>query len=274
MYAKQYGQLVKKLTELLRLFSHHKSSALAAIKLHTMNTFFSLVVNDKVGLLTDEEHHHCKNVLRLGVGDKVRVINGKGVEYMGEITHQAKNETHVSIHTYNKVKNEIHLNVAVAPPKSGERLEWMIEKLTEIGVEKIVFIKTQRSERKHVNWERCHKIALSAVKQSQRVWLPQLHEVNSLAQFFEAHQSINGYFGYLPPQGTLPLFSELLLQNRPTNESDVWFLVGPEGDFTPDEVNLCLHNRAIGASLGKYVLRTETATLAAAIMFETCKNQY
>ena len=201
--------------------------------------------------LTEEESKHCVRVLRLKQGSKVELLNGKGLSAIAEIDddHPKKCRLRIlSSEFYPPSKQEIHL--ALAPTKNMDRMEWLVEKATEIGLNKLSFLKCDHNERGQLKLDRLEKIAISAMKQSKRYYLPEISEIIPFKSFVEEHP--NGYIGHCYPATKLALAA--------ISESKV-FLIGPEGDFSENEVSIALQNGYQAVSLSDFRLRTETAAL-------------
>lgn len=151
-------------------------------------------------------------------------------------------------------KARIHL--AVAPTKQMDRYEWFVEKAVEIGVDRITPVIAERSERANLRTDRLHRVAISAMKQSQRAWLPRIDEPTRLKDLLCTDLPVHRYFGWCEGEHQ-PLMSAY----QPSNDALV--LIGPEGDFTPAEASQLRRGGAVAVSLGAARLRTETAALVA-----------
>jgi 16S rRNA (uracil1498-N3)-methyltransferase len=202
-------------------------------------------------ILTEEESKHCVRVLRLKQGSTVELLNGKGLSAIAEIDddHPKKCKLRiVSSEFFPPASQEIHL--ALAPTKNMDRLEWLVEKATEIGLSKLTFLKCDHNERGQLKLERLEKIAISAMKQSKRYYLPKIVELIPFKTFIEEHP--NGYIGHCYPATKVGLDA--------ISEAKV-FLIGPEGDFSENEVEIAMQNGYQAVSLSDFRLRTETAAL-------------
>lgn len=221
-----------------------------------MNLFYHPTLTEPTFELSDEEAQHVVKVFRYKVGDSLLVTDGIGT--LAECTVLKISGKHCTLQIQSKRKDPkpTHfIHVMVAPTKSMDRLEWFVEKATELGIQKISFIETQRSERSRLNTERLFKVALAAIKQSKQTWLPQ---VVALQKFETALQNLEGQKFICSGSAGTP---HLLKKAVPASNYSV--LVGPEGDFTPTELNLALEQKFVPVSLGVNILRTETAALAA-----------
>ncbi|HEY0670014.1 MAG TPA: 16S rRNA (uracil(1498)-N(3))-methyltransferase [Sphingobacteriaceae bacterium] len=224
-----------------------------------MQIFYTPDIKDDLYILNEEESRHCIKVLRLSKGDIVKLVDGMGTLYTAEITEPHPRKT--SLHVLNKQtefgKREYSLHLAVAPTKNIERFEWFLEKATEIGVDEITPIICDRSERKEVKSERLNKIITSAVKQSIKAYHPRLNEPVKLKTFVKSLNSNQKFIAHCNSG------DKSALKNILVPQTDYIILIGPEGDFTPDEVALCMQNGYIPITLGESRLRTETAALEA-----------
>jgi 16S rRNA (uracil1498-N3)-methyltransferase len=222
-----------------------------------MRLFFSSQIEGDRILLDEEESRHASAVLRKGVGETLHVIDGRGNRFTAEIVKQGKRETEllvVDLVFYPRPERQLHL--AVAPTKNIERIEWLLEKSIEIGIDTISFLQCDRSERKQVNVERMRKIAVSACKQSLTWYLPDINPMIDFSDFVNRHEEFQRFIAVCDPEA--PIWNqETKLTNR------VCVLIGPEGDFTPNEWQQAKELGWNNLSLGTKRLRTETAALLA-----------
>ena len=208
--------------------------------------------------LPEEESGHAVRVLRHTEGDEIEVVDGQGVWYHCRIT--VAHHKHCAVEILS-TKEDIHWNygveLAVAPTKNLDRMEWFLEKATEMGLDRFIPLKCRFSERKELKIERMQKIAVSAMKQSLKSTIPQIDEMVDIKKFltepFEGQKFIAHCFADQPRQ----LLSHLIEPGLA-----VRVLIGPEGDFSPEEIELALANGYRPISLGDQRLRTETAALA------------
>lgn len=210
--------------------------------------------------MPEEEAGHCLRVLRLGMGDEVMLTDGKGSFYRAVISAATNKRCQL------KVVEELPqekgwngwLHVAMAPTKNMDRIEWFAEKATEIGFDELTFLNCRYSERKVIKTERVEKILVSAVKQSLKASKPVLNEMTDFNRFvsqdFKGQKFICHCY-----EGEKKLLKEALVPGE-----DVLILIGPEGDFSEEEVAKALSHGFQPVSLGKSRLRTETAALVAA----------
>lgn len=209
--------------------------------------------------LTEEESKHCTRVLRLEKGDQVNLIDGKGGFYTATIADAHPKRTILQINSvitqYGKRNHYLH--IAVAPTKNLDRLEWFLEKATEIGIDEISLIIAQRSERKEAKVDRLNKIITSAIKQSLKAYHPVLNEPVSFPKFLS--QPFNGqkYIAHCIDDTKAEIKDTLQPQGN------YLVMIGPEGDFTEKEVADALQNDFKAITLGESRLRTETAALEA-----------
>lgn len=209
--------------------------------------------------LPEEEAGHCIRVLRMKEGDSIRLTDGKGCFYDAVIS--AVSGKRCMVHIERKEQQEQlwngYLHIAVAPTKLMDRNEWFVEKAVEIGVDEITFLKTDHSERDVIKMERIEKIAVSAMKQSQKATLPVLNGMTPLCSFIEQGFDGDKYIAHCEPG------SKVLLQDALTPGHNSLVLIGPEGDFSPAEIEMALKAGFKPISLGPSRLRTETAALVA-----------
>lgn len=209
--------------------------------------------------LNEEESKHCIRVLRLQAGDQVQLVDGKGNFYVAAIADPHPKRTQLSIISaepdFNKRNHYLH--IAIAPTKNIERLEWFLEKATEIGIDEISLIICQRSERKEAKTERLNKIITSAMKQSIKAWHPQLNEAMAFSKLVSMPFDGQKFIAHCEPG------EKLNLKDRLSPMSRYLILIGPEGDFTPAEIDNAIKNDFKAITLGDSRLRTETAALEA-----------
>ena len=222
--------------------------------------------------LPPEEAMHALRVLRLKVGDEMMLMDGQGNYYRAEVTL-----AHTK-HCMYEIKETIpqerqwegHLHLAIAPTKMMERIEWLTEKAIEIGIDEISFLNCQFSERRLVKIQRLEKIMVAAVKQSHKAWATKMNEIIPFEDFIcqphEGRKYIAHCYEEIP---RTYLYDEL----RNTHDmGDATVLIGPEGDFSIDEVRQAVSQGYQSVHLGTSRLRTETAGLAAVMMMQLSKN--
>lgn len=198
-------------------------------------------------------------VLRMKEGDALRIADGKGTFYNAVIS--AAQGKRCMVHIESEERQEPlwngHLHIAMAPTKLMDRNEWFVEKAVEIGVDEITFIRTDHSERDVIKMERIEKIAVSAMKQSQKATLPVLNGMTGFRSFVERGFDGDRFIAHCEPG------SKVLLQDAVVPGHDTLVLIGPEGDFSPSEIEMALKAGFKPISLGPSRLRTETAALVA-----------
>lgn len=205
-----------------------------------------------------EESKHIIKVLRKKDTDILFVTNGLGLLFKTEITLASDNKCTVQILSLEKIEpSKFNLHLAVAPTKMNDRYEWFLEKATEIGIHEITPIICDRSERKVINKERFEKIILTAMKQSNVLFLPKLNEAVTFKEFIKIKNEGLQLIAHCEETNKKSLKSVL----KP-NEN-ITLLIGPEGDFSEKEIVLALDNSYIPVSLGNTRLRTETAAVVA-----------
>ncbi|MGB3617962.1 MAG: RsmE family RNA methyltransferase [Catalinimonas sp.] len=212
--------------------------------------------------LPDDEAHHAVKVLRLRTHDEVALLDGRGYRYLARLVEVSPKRCRAEVlDRYFVHERDYELHVALAPTKSLDRTEWFVEKAVEIGVDQITFVQTEHSERPRLRLDRLEKRAISALKQSQRARLPVLHGLTPLADFLRR-----------PPNGAQRMIAHLApedtefpgLDGAVSREEDAYeVLIGPEGGFTPDEVEAAGAAGFRVVTLGAFRLRTETAGIVA-----------
>ena len=209
--------------------------------------------------LPEEEAQHCVRVLRLTAGDEISLTDGKGNFYRAEISVATHKRCLVNIKEtiYQEPLWDGHLHIAMAPTKNMDRNEWFAEKATEIGFDELTFLNCRFSERKVIKTERIEKILVSAIKQSLKARLPRLNEMTDFCTFIEKDFTGQKFIAHCY-EGDKPLLKDVL-----TKGEDALVLIGPEGDFSEEEVKKAIEKGFVPISLGKSRLRTETAALVA-----------
>ena len=220
------------------------------------------------GRLPDEEATHALRVLRLGVGDGLFLIDGAGAFHRARVTltssKQCFYEVLQTLPQSSPWRGHIHL--AMAPTKMMDRVEWMAEKATEIGFDELSFLDCRFSERRVVKTERVEKIVVAAVKQSRKAWLPKVHPMTPFADFVKAERKGAKFIAHCYEEIERTDLFGALLQLAAEEVPEATLLVGPEGDFSIDEVRLAIEQGYVPVSLGDCRLRTETAALSAVMM--------
>lgn len=221
--------------------------------------------------LPTEEAMHATRVLRLKAGDEIFLMDGVGNYYRAQVTIAATHHCYYEIleHLPQEPEWKGHLHLAIAPTKMMDRMEWFVEKATEIGVDEISFLNCKFSERKLLKLPRLEKIVISAVKQSHKAWNPVLHEMVSFKDFIRQPREGGKFIAHCYDQ--IPrtyLFDELRKSSAP---EELTVMIGPEGDFSIDEVKDAVEAGYQSVHLGTSRLRTETAGLSAVMMMRISK---
>jgi 16S rRNA (uracil1498-N3)-methyltransferase len=224
-----------------------------------VNFFFQPDIRNGVLELDQEESIHCIRVLRNKKNDLIQVLDGKGGYFVCKITEANPRRTRFEISEERpKIIRDHSIHIAIAPTKNMDRLEWFIEKSIEIGIDRISFLLCQHSERKKINLERIHKKSVSALKQSGNLFLPEINDIFLFESFiFSAPETYQKFIAYAGSGNSQPL-----IKIAP-EKGDYLILIGPEGDFSADELQASLKAGFIPVSLGSSRLRTETAAIVA-----------
>ena len=218
-----------------------------------MASFFATDINSnsKEYLLSEDESKHCVRVLRYGIGSEIDLLDGKGNQFKAHIIDNHPKRCKLDIkQVISYPKPVIDIHIAMAPTKNMDRVEWFLEKATELGLTKLTFLKCENNERSSINLDRLNKIAISAMKQSKRYFLPEIENLTSLHEFVTKNPK--GYIGHCYEGEKIKLNE---IKNR------VAFLIGPEGDFSKTEVDFALANDYQAVRMSDFRLRTETAAL-------------
>ena len=235
--------------------------------------FFYVPDAANVDELPAEEATHAVRVLRLKPGDDIMLIDGKGSFYEAQVSMAT------SHHCFYTVRRQIpqlqpwkgHLHLAIAPTKMAERMEWLVEKATEIGINEISFLDCQNSERHQLKTARLEKIAVSAIKQSRKAWMPVVNDLAPFSDFLNNCHAERCFIAHCYPEiPRVNLFDELRRTSTATADSLV--LIGPEGDFSMPEVRQALAAGFVSVDLGESRLRTETAGLSAVMMMHLAQR--
>ncbi|MEG1401464.1 16S rRNA (uracil(1498)-N(3))-methyltransferase [Bacteroides sp.] len=223
-----------------------------------MHVFYTPDIQIKAEL-PEEEAQHCIRVLRLTTGDEITLTDGKGSFYRAEISAATNKRCMVTIlETIGQDPLwEGHLHIAMGPTKNMDRNEWFAEKATEIGMDELSFLNCRYSERKVIKTERIEKILVSAMKQSLKTRLPKLNPMIDFDKFIEQKFDGQKFIAHCY-EGEKPLLKDVFKRGE-----DALVLIGPEGDFSEEEVKKALDKGFVPISLGKSRLRTETAALVA-----------
>ncbi len=217
--------------------------------------------NAHIGLcvLPEEESAHCVKVLRLQVGSALLVTNGQGTLFHAVLTeaHPKKAVILLKEVVQDTPNESFEVHIAIAPTKNIERIEWFIEKAVEIGIHRVSLFTSFHSERKQVRIDRLEKISIAAMKQSMKLFAPKIEPLVTFDEFLKLPVHGQRFIAYIDEQ-PLPLLAQKL-----SPQSNCTILIGPEGDFSKDEIALAIAKGYQPISLGKARLRTETAGLIA-----------
>ena len=221
--------------------------------------------------LPSEEAMHALRVLRLKSGDEMFLMDGEGNYYRAQVTIAATHRCFYEI--MEKLPQERQwqgrVQLAIAPTKMMDRIEWMVEKATEIGVDEVSFLNCQFSERRLVKTTRLEKIAVSAMKQSHKAFKPEINEMVAFKSFINAPREGRRYIAHCYEEVPRSyLFEEL---QKTSGKEDATVMIGPEGDFSIEEVKMAVEAGWISVHLGESRLRTETAGLSAIMMMQLSK---
>ena len=222
--------------------------------------------------LPEEEAVHAVRVLRMVAGDELMLMDGNGTFYRAVVTlahgHHCQFDILETLPQQRPWQGYVHL--AMAPTKMMDRTEWMVEKATEIGIDELSFLDCRFSERKVLKTERIDKIIVAAMKQSRKAWKPVLNALTPFADFIAAPRQGKMFIAHCYDEiAKVNLYDELrqLAPDEPTT-----VLIGPEGDFSIDEVRMAVGAGWVSVDLGKSRLRTETACLSAVMMMQLAKQ--
>jgi len=210
--------------------------------------------------LNSDESHHAIKVLRKKKGDQISIMDGMGNAYLAEITDDNFRKCCFSIlEKESHPKKSFSIHIAIAPTKNSDRIEWFVEKACELGTDEIFLVMTERTERSKVNLERLEKKAISALKQSKNFWKCDIHEAIKFDDFIKTAPDFDQKFIAFVETGKEESLKKLVRQGK-----SVLVMIGPEGDFTKQEITQAISEGFIMVNLGHMVLRTETAGIIAA----------
>lgn len=215
--------------------------------------------------LSADTARHAIQVLRLRQGDAIELTNGKGAYAKAVLADVQKKGATVRIESIEQMPRPlVALHIGIGMLKNASRLEWMLEKLTELGVQRIYLLQTKHVVKAHIKEERCAQILVSAMLQSRQCWLPVLQTGVSMENALAAMENVpQKYIAHCAPGPKQPLYNVEITHNN------LAVLIGPEGDFSAEEIQLATGNQWMPASLGTTRLRTETAAICAAALVLT-----
>ncbi len=233
--------------------------------------FFYVPDASDVKELPEEEAQHAVRVLRMAMGDEMMLMDGQGTFYRAVVTEATKKRCFYKIEEVLPQERQWtpRLHLAMAPTKNMDRTEWFAEKATEIGFDELTFLKCRWSERMVVKTERIEKILVSAMKQSHKAWKPVLNEMVDFKTFLQEIEEREKESGTVMQKFICHCYEEeglgkkVALKDAVRRGEDVLVMVGPEGDFSIDEVKMAEAKGFQSVTLGKSRLRTETAALVA-----------
>ncbi|MBL0055795.1 MAG: 16S rRNA (uracil(1498)-N(3))-methyltransferase [Chitinophagaceae bacterium] len=227
--------------------------------------FYTDIIPDAASslVLSEDTSKHIVQVLRMQNGESLQLTDGKGQLFTAEITDNNRKKCAVSIRQTSKIQPpSSKVTIAISPVKNTSRFEWFLEKATEIGVSSIIPLICERTEKQHFRFDRLQNILLSAMLQSRQCWLPGLLEPRRFEELVK--EKAEGYGKYIAHCEVANEKAALPLQLAKSSHHLI--LIGPEGDFTPAEIQAALQNQFIPVSLGETRLRTETAGIVAATL--------
>lgn len=224
-----------------------------------MHLFYTPDIITDTYILSEEESKHCIKVLRLQSGNLLQLVDGRGGFYEALIEDPHPKRTKLRILNVQKEfgKRNHYLHIAIAPTKNIERTEWFLEKATEIGIDEITLLICDRSERRDVKADRLNKVITSAVKQSIKAYHPKLNQPQRFQDLILNDTEGQRFIAHCIESEKTTLKDQIKLNSR------YLVLIGPEGDFTPSEVDYALKRNFLPIALGNSRLRTETAALEA-----------
>lgn len=236
-----------------------------------MQLFYDHEIIPPTHILGEEESRHCIRVLRLGVGDHIHITDGRGNLYRCRITVADFRRCQVEVtETQSEFeKMPYHLTMAVAPTKNIDRFEWFLEKATEVGISEIIPLESAHSERRTIKSDREEKVIVAAVKQSLKAYVPHLHPMTRFKDLirtpFDGRKFIAHCDNALGDE-------KAFLPDAISAGENILILIGPEGDFSPEEIKFAIENGYEEITLGSQRLRTETAAVVATVMVATVNH--
>lgn len=232
-----------------------------------MQLFYAPEISLPRHTLTEEESKHCIRVLRMRVGDELHLTDGRGTMYRCKVVDDNAKRCTVEVvdSTPEYEKMSYGLTMAVAPTKNIDRYEWFLEKATEVGITEVYPIECDHSERRQIKDEREEKVITSAVKQSLKAYHPTLHPMTDIREVMKMDFAGEKYIAHCNDTfGERPYLGSLIKKG-----GNNLILIGPEGDFSEEEITFAVQNGFKAVSLGKERLRTETAAVVATVITAT-----
>jgi 16S rRNA (uracil1498-N3)-methyltransferase len=224
------------------------------------NLFYQPELIHGCNFLNEDESRHCIKVLRKKSGDIISITDGRSTFYTAVITEAHPKKCNFTIQAIKKeTPKKHHIHLAVSPTKNSDRMEWMMEKCVELGIGEFTPLLCKNTERKTFKTDRLEKIAINAMKQSQRATVPAIHPLTSYSEFINSHSAneTSRFIAHVDHSNPHHLIHTAKAENHYV------VLIGPEGDFTPVELEHATRHGYVKVSLGNSRLRTETAGLAA-----------
>ncbi len=225
-----------------------------------MQLFFDENISAESFELPAEESRHLVKALRKNVGDLVHFTNGKGTLFTCRIEALQMQRTKLKVVDSTFIPGDRYpIHLAIAPTKNQDRIEWMVEKITEIGFHEITFLTTENTEKNYMKLDRLEKKVIAACKQSIRAWKPRINGIRQFGEFIAdpTFQAVQKFIGYVDE------INQVHLKDLAQKDQASLILIGPEGDFSPEEIRLAIAQGFQPCSLGPNRLRTETAGLVA-----------
>lgn len=223
-----------------------------------MNLFYQPHLPDGVLYLDADESRHCVKVLRHKPGDAIRITDGKGYFYTARIVQAGERQCTFLVESkIHEASRPYTIHIAISPTKNADRMEWFVEKAVELGIDEITLVECTHTERTYQKTERLEKVAISAMKQSLKARVPSIHGLTPFHHIVTTNTANARYIAYVDSGNPLHL------ARAAGRDGHYLVLIGPEGDFDDDELNLALQHGFHKVSLGPSRLRTETAGLAA-----------
>jgi len=233
-----------------------------------MRVFYQPTIEKHPFLSMDDSKHAIK-VLRLKRGDKIEIVDGKGKYFEAEIVDPDPKKCHVEIIDEGILPPKLfYIHVAIAPTKNIDRIEWFVEKSVEFGIDEITFLKCDNSERDHLRLDRIEKKAISAMKQSRVGYLPKINDVVNFNDFVRSGELSDDKFIAYVCNSSTPLV------NYAMPARSYCILIGPEGDFSKNEIDKANKNGFTAVGLGNTRMRTETAGIAACHILNLIQKQH